>query len=116
VYYFKDKRALYEAVLEDVFGGLHDALSEVLVRGETLPDGSSCARSRTRAASTARASSSRRTASASWSSTRSSTGRTAGRRSWRPSTRCTWRAPSPAPRSSSSLRCRRWFRTSNSTR
>jgi TetR/AcrR family transcriptional regulator len=38
VYYFKDKRALYDAVLEDVFGGLHEALSDVLVRGETLPE------------------------------------------------------------------------------
>jgi TetR/AcrR family transcriptional regulator len=38
VYYFKDKRELYDAVLEDVFGGLHDALAEVLVRGETLTE------------------------------------------------------------------------------
>lgn len=38
VYYFKDKRALYDAVLEDVFGGLHDALSDVLVSRETLPE------------------------------------------------------------------------------
>lgn len=38
VYYFKDKSALYDAVLEDVFGGLHDALSDTLVRGETLPE------------------------------------------------------------------------------
>jgi TetR/AcrR family transcriptional regulator len=38
VYYFKDKRALYDAVLEDVFGGLHDALYDVLVRGKTLPE------------------------------------------------------------------------------
>lgn len=38
VYYFKDKRELYDAVLEDVFGGLHDALAEVLAAGETLPE------------------------------------------------------------------------------
>ena len=38
VYYFKDKRELYDAVLEDVFGGLHDALAEVLVRGKTLTE------------------------------------------------------------------------------
>jgi TetR/AcrR family transcriptional regulator len=38
VYYFKDKRELYSAVLEDVFGGLHDALAEVLVRGKTLTE------------------------------------------------------------------------------
>jgi TetR/AcrR family transcriptional regulator len=38
VYYFKDKRELYDAVLEDVFGGLHDALAEVLASGETLPE------------------------------------------------------------------------------
>jgi len=38
VYYFKDKRELYDAVLEDVFGGLHDALAEVLVRGRTLTE------------------------------------------------------------------------------
>ena len=36
VYYFKDKRELYDAVLEDVFGGLHDALADVLARGENL--------------------------------------------------------------------------------
>ncbi len=38
VYYFKDKRELYDAVLEDVFGGLHDALAEVLVRSRTLTE------------------------------------------------------------------------------
>jgi TetR/AcrR family transcriptional regulator len=38
VYYFKDKRELYDAVLGDVFGGLHDALAEVLVRGRTLTE------------------------------------------------------------------------------
>jgi TetR/AcrR family transcriptional regulator len=38
VYYFKDKRELYDAVLEDVFGGLHDALSDVLARGRNLPE------------------------------------------------------------------------------
>ena len=38
VYYFKDKRELYDAVLEDVFGGLHDALAEVLVQGKTLTE------------------------------------------------------------------------------
>ena len=38
VYYFKDKRELYDAALEDVFGGLHDALAEVLASGETLPE------------------------------------------------------------------------------
>jgi TetR/AcrR family transcriptional regulator len=38
VYYFKDKRELYDAVLEDVFGGLHDTLADMLVRGETLTE------------------------------------------------------------------------------
>jgi TetR/AcrR family transcriptional regulator len=38
VYYFKDKRALYEAVLDSVFGGLHDALADVLARHEALTD------------------------------------------------------------------------------
>lgn len=38
VYHFKDKRELYDAVLENVFGGLHDVLAEVLARGKTLPE------------------------------------------------------------------------------
>ncbi len=32
VYYFRDKRELYEAVLESVFGDLHAALAEALAR------------------------------------------------------------------------------------
>ena len=38
VYYFKDKRELYEAVLASVFGGLYDVLAEVLGRPDPLPD------------------------------------------------------------------------------
>src|SRR5436305_9567708 len=34
-YYFKDKEALYGAVLDEVFGGLHQAVHEVL--GKPLP-------------------------------------------------------------------------------
>jgi AcrR family transcriptional regulator len=136
VYYFKDKRELYDAVLEDVFGGLHDALAEVLVRGKTLTEQIEIGVSAWvdyvgRRPSIARlvlrevADANRERGAevieqtqrpASWSSTRSSTGRTASRRSCQPSIRCTWRAPSPVPRSSSSSRCRRWFRTSASTR
>jgi TetR/AcrR family transcriptional regulator len=38
VYYFKDKRELYEAVLKSVFGGLYDVLAEVLSRPVPLPE------------------------------------------------------------------------------
>ncbi len=38
VYYFKDKRELYEAVLQSVFGGLYDVLAEVLRRPVPLPE------------------------------------------------------------------------------
>jgi TetR/AcrR family transcriptional regulator len=38
VYYFRDKRELYEAVLESVFGDLHDALAEALDRPAALLD------------------------------------------------------------------------------
>jgi len=37
VYYFKDKRELYEAVLDSVFNGLFDVLAEVLGRPDPLP-------------------------------------------------------------------------------
>ncbi len=36
VYYFKDKRELYEAVLSSVLGGLHQALNAELSRHEVL--------------------------------------------------------------------------------
>ncbi len=38
VYYFKDKRELYEAVLKSVFDGLYDVLAEVLSRPVPLPE------------------------------------------------------------------------------
>ncbi len=38
VYHFRDKRELYEAVLDSVFGGLHQALAEVLGGPEPLPE------------------------------------------------------------------------------
>ncbi|MDJ0847659.1 MAG: TetR/AcrR family transcriptional regulator [Myxococcota bacterium] len=38
VYYFKDKRELYDAVLASVFGDLHVALSEALGRDDPLPE------------------------------------------------------------------------------
>ena len=36
VYYFKDKRALYEAVLESVFAGLYQALAAALARNRPV--------------------------------------------------------------------------------
>jgi len=38
VYHFRDKRELYEAVLENVFTGLHQELAEVLGSPDPLPD------------------------------------------------------------------------------
>ena len=38
VYHFRDKRELYEAVLDNVFSGLHEELAEVLGRRDPLPD------------------------------------------------------------------------------
>ena len=38
VYYFKDKRELYDAVLRSVFGGLHEVLADVLSRPDPLPE------------------------------------------------------------------------------
>ena len=38
VYYFKDKRELYDSVLESVFGGLYAVMAEVLGRPDPLAD------------------------------------------------------------------------------